>query len=111
MRAPIFVLRDVTFSAILHGVEEREPESEVEGKQPPKAAPFSKGDLPNFSAWQMAWELGYTIAIPIVIFALLGRWADKAWGTNPWLLLAGIVVSIMISSFAVYRKMKDILRD
>lgn len=72
-----------------------------------RAGPFTKDD---FNAWQLAWELGYTIAIPIVIFALLGRWADKAWGTSPWLLLAGIVISIMISSFAVYKKVGKILK-
>lgn len=63
----------------------------------------------DFSAWQFAWELGYTIAIPIVVLALVGRWADKAWGTSPWMLLAGIVLSIIISSALVYRKVKKIL--
>lgn len=74
-----------------------------------RGLPLEKGELPNWSAWQLAWELGYTVAIPIVALALLGRFADKAWGTSPWLLLAGIVGSIIISSFLVYRKVKKIL--
>ncbi|MDO8594030.1 MAG: AtpZ/AtpI family protein [bacterium] len=82
-------------------------ESEKKEEQPPKAAPFTKGD---FNAWQLAWELGYTIAIPIVVLALVGRWGDKKLETSPWLLLAGIVVSIFITSFAVYRKVKGILK-
>ncbi len=63
----------------------------------------------DFNAWQLAWELGYTIAIPIVLLALLGRWADKALGTSPWLLLLGVLVSIVASTFLVYKKVAKIL--
>ena len=66
--------------------------------------------IPNFSAWQLAWELGYTIAIPIVLFALLGRLADKYFDTSPWLLLAGVILSVVMSSFLVYRKVRGILK-
>jgi len=65
----------------------------------------------NFNAVQLAWELGYSIAIPIVLLALAGRWADKQFETSPWFLLIGIVVSIVISSFLVYRKTKNILKE
>ena len=84
-----------------------------EGKRPsPLPSPLGRGGVSEGSTWSalsLAWELGYTIAIPIVVLALVGRWADREWGTTPWLLLAGIVVSTMISSFAVYRKVKKIL--
>lgn len=63
----------------------------------------------DFNAWQLAWELGYTIAIPIVALALVGRWMDKQLETSPWLLLVGIVLSIFISSAMVYRKVSKIL--
>ena len=77
--------------------------------QPPTAAPFFKGDLPNFNAWQLAWELGYTIAIPIVALALAGRWGDRMLGTSPWFLLGGVLLSVVISTALVYRKIKRIL--
>ena len=63
----------------------------------------------DFSAWQMAWELGYTIAAPIVALALLGRFADKHFESSPWLLLAGILISVIISSSLVYKKVSKIL--
>ena len=63
----------------------------------------------DFKAWSLAGELGYTIAIPIVVFALLGRFADKTWGTSPWFLLLGILISITASSWLIYRKVKEIL--
>lgn len=63
----------------------------------------------EFSALGLAWELGYTIAVPLVALALAGRWLDKKLGTSPWLLLAGILVSIAFSSWAVYKKTLDII--
>ena len=63
----------------------------------------------SFSALSLAWELGYTIAIPIVALALAGRWLDKKLGTSPWLLLAGVLISIAVSSWAIYKKTLDII--
>ena len=87
-------------------------ESEKEETTPTSAdggTPFFKGDLPNFNAWQLAWELGYTIAIPIVALALAGRWGDRMLGTSPWFLLGGVLLSVVISTALVYRKIKRIL--
>jgi ATP synthase protein I len=66
-------------------------------------------EVKELKVWTLAGELGYTIAIPIVVLALLGRIADKFFGTSPWLLLAGILISIFASSWLIYRKVKEIL--
>ncbi len=58
----------------------------------------------SFFALNLAWRLGYMIAVPLVVFALVGRVLDKKLGTAPWLLLAGILVSVSISAFAVYKE-------
>ena len=63
----------------------------------------------QFSAIGLAWELGYTIAVPIVALALLGRFLDKKLGTSPWILLFGILLSVAVSSWAVYKKTLDII--
>lgn len=76
-----------------------------EGEEIPK-----KSELQEFSLWETAWELGYTIAVPIVGLALLGRWADKSFDTAPWLLITGIALSVFISSFLVYRKVSKVLK-
>ena len=68
-----------------------------------------KNKSKEFKAWVLAGELGYIIAIPIVVLALLGRLADKAWGTAPWLMLLGIILSIATSSYLIYKKVKDIM--
>ena len=63
----------------------------------------------TWSALSLAWELGYTIAIPIVVFALAGRWLDRRLDTAPWLLLTGIFISLVVSSWLVYFKMIKII--
>lgn len=62
-------------------------------------------------AFQLALELGYTIAIPIVVFALVGRFLDKKLETSPWLLIAGILVSIVVSSVGVYLKAAKMMKE
>ena len=63
----------------------------------------------GFSALSLAWELGYSIAVPLVVLALAGRFLDKKLDTAPFLLLAGILVSIFVSSYMVYKKTTDIM--
>lgn len=64
----------------------------------------------SFNAWQMAWDLGWQIAVPLVAFALLGRFADKYFDTSPWLLVAGIVLAVFSSTYLVYRKVSKFLK-
>ena len=59
----------------------------------------------------LAWDLGYSIAIPLAAFAFLGRLLDKKYETSPILLLSGIFLAIMVSGIMVFRKTKKILED
>lgn len=65
------------------------------------------------SSWlkslSLAWELGYMIAVPLVVFALGGRFLDKKINSAPWFLLAGIVFAMIISSISVYIKIVKII--
>jgi len=71
----------------------------------------SKIGNPTWSALALAWELGYTIAIPIVIFAIGGRFLDKKLGSSPILLLLGILLALIISSVGVYRKTMKVMSE
>lgn len=64
-----------------------------------------------WKALGMAWELGYIIAIPIVILGLGGRFLDKRLETSPWLFLTGVLVSIILTSFGLVWKFKKLLKD
>ena len=55
------------------------------------------------------FEIGYTIAIPAVVMTFGGRWLDGYFGTGPWLLLAGLLLSMPISALAVWKKIKPLM--
>lgn len=55
--------------------------------------------------------LGYRIAIPLVAFALAGRWADTKLGTAPWLFLMGVLIAIVTSCIAVYKLVAEIIEE
>lgn len=63
---------------------------------------------PLWSALNLAFELGYLIAIPIVVLGFGGAWLDKKLGSTPAFILIGIVLSIIISGLTVYKKVKNI---
>lgn len=59
-------------------------------------------------ALDIAYQLGYLIALPIVILGFAGAYADKHFGTSPTFILTGITLSFIITSIGAYRKIKDI---
>jgi len=61
------------------------------------------------SALGLAWELGYTIAIPIVALGFGGAYADKKLGTTPLFILTGIALAMILTGFGIYRKVKKII--
>lgn len=59
----------------------------------------------------VALELGYIIAIPLVGFALLGRYLDTWSGLSPLFLLLGMLLAIASSSIVIYRKISVLLKE
>ncbi len=58
----------------------------------------------DISVISLAWDLGWIIAVPIVVFATGGALLDKVLQSSPWFLLAGIGFSLLITSGLVYKK-------
>ena len=65
---------------------------------------------PEWSALSLAWNLGYTIAIPIIALALGGRFLDRKFDTSPLFLLIGVFTAILISTLGIYYKAKKIIK-
>lgn len=67
---------------------------------------------PVDSTWlglNFAWELGYTIAIPAVIFGVGGAYLDKQMGTSPLWILSGFCFAFLISAISITKKIRVIL--
>jgi len=59
---------------------------------------------------RLAWNLGYIIAIPVVLFGFSGAYLDKHFGTSPFLMLSGFTLAAVLSAIGVYRKVKAIFK-
>ncbi|MBU1039412.1 AtpZ/AtpI family protein [Patescibacteria group bacterium] len=61
------------------------------------------------SALGLAWELGYAIALPLIILAVGGRWLDKALDSTPIFMLIGVVLSMFVTSWMIYKKLVKLM--
>ncbi|MBI4599803.1 AtpZ/AtpI family protein [Candidatus Uhrbacteria bacterium] len=64
----------------------------------------------NPQPFGLALQMGYLIAIPLVVFALLGRFVDSALGSSPLFFLMGILFAITCSTVLVYKKTMALLK-
>ena len=59
-------------------------------------------------AVRLAWNFGYIIAIPAALFGFGGAWLDKRYGTSPTFILIGFAIALALSSFGIWRLVKQI---
>ena len=75
--------------------------------------PEKKQEKPrSINKWEMAnlaFELGFIIALPLVAFGLLGKWLDSKFGTEPWLTILGILFAIISTTVWLTRKIKYLI--
>ena len=57
-----------------------------------------------------AWELGYTIALPAIVFCLGGAKLDRYMGSGHVFFFLGLLIALTLSFFGVYRKIRFIIR-
>lgn len=55
--------------------------------------------------------LGFQFAAAIILFLLLGKWLDDKLGTDPWLLVAGVIIGAAGGFYSMYRKLMRPPRD
>ncbi len=53
-----------------------------------------------------ATEIGYTVAVPLIILLVAGRVIDKNFGTAPLFLIIGLLLSIISTGIIIYKKVK-----
>ncbi len=64
-----------------------------------------------YVALGLAWQLGYTIVIPLLIFALGGRYLDKRFDSAPVLFLVGLVASVAVTSVWLVVRMSAFTKE
>ncbi len=47
--------------------------------------------------------LGLQLAATVVLMFLLGSWVDREFGTEPWIMLAGLLVGIAAGLYNFFR--------
>jgi hypothetical protein len=62
------------------------------------------------SALVLALEFGFIIALPLVVFSLLGKWLEAKYHTNLF-LLGGLILAIVSSTIWLYRRIKQIFEE
>jgi len=67
----------------------------------------TRGDV---LGWSLVFELGYLIAIPLVVCAIGGRMLDRYCDTSPIFLLIGIVVAMVVSGVMVMQRIRNMER-
>jgi hypothetical protein len=50
-------------------------------------------------------DTAWRIAIPVLIFALLGIFADKNLETAPWITLIGVVIGFVIAGLLIKKQL------
>lgn len=65
----------------------------------------------EFNGWYVArlvGEIGYIIAIPLVVFLIAGQYIDRLAGTKIAFTLIGMLGALVVSTVIIYRKIKEI---
>lgn len=57
---------------------------------------------------KLVTELGFIIALPLVAFVIGGQWVDRLVGTKVAFTLGGVLLALLLSSYAIYLKIKKL---
>ncbi|MDO8512063.1 MAG: AtpZ/AtpI family protein [bacterium] len=56
----------------------------------------------------MVGELGFIIAVPLLVTIVAGIWVDKKLATTPLFMIVGILLAITVSTITIGRKIKQL---
>jgi hypothetical protein len=72
-----------------------------------------KSTDPKVNKWglvNLAMELGFIIALPLVAFALGGKWLDQRIGNDtPWFTLLGVILAITFTTMWLTKRIKELI--
>ena len=51
-------------------------------------------------------DFGASIAVPVILFVLIGQWIDNKYNSTPWFTVLAFVLATIVSGRIIYRKAK-----
>ncbi|MES2224066.1 MAG: AtpZ/AtpI family protein [Patescibacteria group bacterium] len=79
-------------------------------KEPIKPSAFeTKEPMTTAELVSFASEVGFSIALPLAGFAVVGHLLDNNLGTGKTFLIVGLLLSIISTSVIIYNKVKGFL--
>jgi F0F1-type ATP synthase assembly protein I len=57
-------------------------------------------------AFKMLGDFGASIAVPVVLFVLLGQYLDGRYGKSPLFTIIGFVLAALLTAKIIYKKAK-----
>ncbi|GAC1412694.1 MAG: hypothetical protein NVSMB66_2450 [Candidatus Doudnabacteria bacterium] len=88
--------------------------TETQASLPPKTPKNTKNyTKESAQVLSVAFEMGLLIALPILLFALAGKWFDQKQHTH-YYLFVGVGIAVLLTSFMIYKRfeiMVDKLRQ
>ena len=65
----------------------------------------------NWKIVNLAMELGFIIALPLLVFAFAGKWLDDRLAlSTPWFTLLGMVIAITSTTIWLTKKLKEYIK-
>lgn len=55
--------------------------------------------------------LGIELVAPILLGVFVGRWLDGRWNTEPWLLIVGAVLGLVLGFYSFLRSVLPVGKD
>ncbi|PLX28221.1 hypothetical protein C0581_03060 [Candidatus Parcubacteria bacterium] len=52
-------------------------------------------------------DFGATIAVPVILFVIIGQWLEGKYGYAPWFTVLGFVLAALLSGKLIYKKAKQ----
>lgn len=56
-------------------------------------------------------QIGYLIAIPAALLGFGGAYLDKTFATSPLFVLAGLALALVLSTLAIWHRIKPLLHS
>ena len=100
-----FVRRPVIFACEKFHKRVNSPREMADDKDPAHAREKGPaGDVPSGPSPAEFAGSGVQFVVSILLFLYIGKWLDGKFGTEPWLLMAGVLVGAVAGFYSFYRR-------